>query len=310
MTKKAASAGTSACLADAQFFLAELYETGAASDKDKPQYDKAFTMYVKAAKHAHMEAAYRVAVYYENGRGTGKSGTRALQFYQKAGALGHPGACYRLGMAELHGELGQVINARNGIKWLKHSATNATPEHCEGLYELAVLHETGIEHVVFIDHEYAVSLLQQAATLGHVKAMYRLGSYHEHGNHVAKNPSTSFAYFQAAAERGHPDSMFGVASWYLTGNREASVPQSDELAFEWMKKAAEAGLIKALFALAYLYEEGIGTQENLALAKDWYEKALAKGDKRAAPRLVAIKQLLERERGGSDAAAERRRARA
>ncbi|KAI9184005.1 Chitin synthase 4 [Blastocladiella emersonii ATCC 22665] len=308
MCKKAAASGN----VEAQFHLAECYETGVCSEKGKPDYAKALNMYMQATKHGHGESAYRVAVYHENGRGTSKSPPRALQFYQKAGALGHPGACFRLGMAELHGELGLAVNPRNGVKWLKHAAASATPDHCEGLYELALLHETGIDHVVFVDYEYSVKLLREAAQLGHVTSMYRLGSYYEHGNHVAKSGATSFGYFKAAAERGHPDSMFGVASWYLTGNREASVPQSDELAFEWMKKAAEAGLIKAFFALGYLYEEGIGVPaEDFQQAKLWYERALAKGDKRAAPKLAAIKAHEAREAAGEMSASERRsRARA
>ncbi|KAJ3361640.1 hypothetical protein GGF32_007108 [Allomyces javanicus] len=288
MCKKAASTGHD----EAQFLLAECYETGAYSDKNKPDYGKAFSLYSIAAKHSHPEAAYRAAVYYENGRGTSKSPPRALQFYQKAAALGHPGAMYRIGMAELHGELGMVVNPRNGTKWLKMAAAAATPEHPEALYELALLHETGIDHVVFVDYEYSVKLLREAAQLGHVMSMYRLGSYYEHGNHVAKSPQTSFSYFKAAAERGHPDSMFGVASWYLTGYSEAGVPQSDDQAFEWMKRAAESGLVKAFFALGYFYEEGIGTPGDPKLALEWYQRALAKGDKRAGPKISALKQVV------------------
>ncbi|KAI9217347.1 hypothetical protein BC828DRAFT_351593 [Blastocladiella britannica] len=291
MCKKAANASSP----EGMFALAECHETGLSSKGiigPKPDYGKAFSMYHSAAKYGHAESSYRAAVYHENGRGTTKSESRALLFYQKSAALGHPGACYRMGMAELHGELGLAVNARNGIKWLKHAASAATPDHCEGLFELAEVHLHGIEHVVFVDAEYAVKLLREAAALGHVMAMYRLGSYYEHGEHVPRNPATSFMYFKAAAERGHPESMFGVASWYLTGNREAAVPQSDDDAFEWMKKAAEAGLVKSYFALAYLYEEGIGTIEDLAAAKQWYERALAKNDARASQKLQALKRKM------------------
>jgi TPR repeat protein len=95
VTKKAAHSGHM----DAQFLLAECYETGVLTEKGKSDYTKAFQNYLLAAKQSHPEANYRVAVYHENGRGTTKSAPRALLSYQKAASLAHPGAMYRLGMA-------------------------------------------------------------------------------------------------------------------------------------------------------------------------------------------------------------------
>jgi TPR repeat protein len=107
------------------------------------------------------------------------------------------------------------IHHRNGVKWLKHAAAAANPDHCEALYELAMLHETGVDHVVFVDLEYSIKLLREAARLGHVTSMYRLGSYYEHGNHVPKDAGTSFEYYKAAAERAHPDSMYVLSFWFF-----------------------------------------------------------------------------------------------
>lgn len=42
------------------------------------------------------------------------------------------------------------------------------------------------------------------------------------------------------------------------------LPQSDTEAFLWAKKAAEAGLVKAMYAVGYFLEVGIGTEPNLA----------------------------------------------
>jgi TPR repeat protein len=41
------------------------------------------------------------------------------------------------------------------------------------------------------------------------------------------------------------------------------LPQSDTEAYLWAKKAAEAGLAKAMYAVGYFYEVGIGTQPNM-----------------------------------------------
>jgi uncharacterized protein len=40
------------------------------------------------------------------------------------------------------------------------------------------------------------------------------------------------------------------------------LPQSDTEAFLWAKRAAEGGLAKAMYAVGYFYEVGIGTIPN------------------------------------------------
>ena len=69
----------------------------------------------------------------------------------------------------------------------------------------------------------------------------------------------------------------------------------------WAKKAAEAGLVKAMYAVGYFLEVGIGTEPNMTecvrslllfgsskpshRASMWYKKAAEQGDKRAIARL-------------------------
>ena len=42
------------------------------------------------------------------------------------------------------------------------------------------------------------------------------------------------------------------------------LPQSDPKAHLWAKKTAEAGLAKAMYAVGYVYEVGIGTQASIS----------------------------------------------
>jgi hypothetical protein len=103
------------------------------------------------------------------------------------------------------------------------------------------------------------------------------------------------------------------------------LPQSDTEAFLWAQKAAEAGLAKAMYAVGYFLEVGIGTQANLrecvsqafpgrasvpclALTHhlliryrsiSYYKRAAELGDKRAAQRLRgAPNQPLQHAPGG------------
>ena len=66
-----------------------------------------------------------------------------------------------------------------------------------------------------------------------------------------------------AAQQGHRDACFALTAWYLVGS-PGVLPQSDTEAYLWAKKAAEAGLVKAMYAVGYFQEVGIGTPQNLA----------------------------------------------
>lgn len=59
---------------------------------------------------------------------------------------------HRLGLAELNGELGLSKRAKDGVQWLTRAAELADqvdPPQPQSLHELAVLHEQGIDNVVF-----------------------------------------------------------------------------------------------------------------------------------------------------------------
>ena len=164
-----------------QYFLADCYANGIGTYKGKQDFDRAYPLFVLAAKHGHPDAAYRAGTCCENGWGCRRESPKAVQFFRKAAAALHPGAMYRLGIAELNGELGLAKRPREGVKWLKRSAEHATAEFPHALHELSLLHEKGIYNVVFVDTEYAVELLAQASELGYAPSAYRLGEFYEYG---------------------------------------------------------------------------------------------------------------------------------
>ncbi|KAF8515581.1 hypothetical protein JB92DRAFT_2914551 [Gautieria morchelliformis] len=273
--------------AASQYFLADCYANGLGTVKNRQDFDRAYPLFVLATKHGHPDAAYRAGTCCENGWGCRRESAKAVQFYRKAAAALHPGAMYRLGVAELNGELGLSRSPREGVKWLKRSAEHATTEFPHALHELALLHERGIENVVFVDLEYAAELLAQASELGNAPSAYRLGECYEYGKMgCPQDPALSIHYYNIAAQQNHRDACFALTAWYLVGS-PGVLPQSDTEAFLWSKKAAEAGLAKAMYALGYFYEVGIGTQPSMQDATQWYKRAADLGDKRAAQRLKA-----------------------
>lgn len=203
---------------------------------------------------------------------------------------------YRLGLAEMKGELNLSRNIRDGHKWLKRSAEAATPQYPHALHELAILHEKGCDSIVFIDLKYSISLYHEAAILGYAPSAHRLGECYEFGKlNCVIDPALSIQYYTIAAEQNHPASCFALTAWYLVGVPDI-LPPSDEQAYAWAMCAAQSGLPRAEYAIGYFTEMGIGTLQDQEEAIKWYEKAAVHGDKRAIERLQPTAQAIPKKR--------------
>lgn len=270
---------------EAQYFLADCMANGIGTHRSRQDFDRAYPMFVLAAKHGHADAAYRAGTCCENGWGCRRESAKAVQFFRKAAAALHPGALYRLGIAELNGELGLSKRPKEGVKWLKRSAEHATAEFPHALHELALLHERGVDNVLFVDYEYSAELLAQASELGYAPSAYRLGECYEYGKMgCPQDAALSIHYYNIAAQQDHRDACFALTAWYLVGS-PGVLPQSDTEAYLWAKKAAEQGLAKAMYAVGYFSEVAVGTVQSLPDAMHWYKRAAEAGDKRAIQRL-------------------------
>nr|GAT58019.1 predicted protein [Mycena chlorophos] len=226
---------------EAQFYLANCYGTGALGLQ--VDHERAYHLYLQAAKQNHAASSYRVAVCNEIGAGTRKEPSRAASFYRKAASLGDTPAMYKLGMILLHGSLGEQKNPREAINWLRRAAEQADEENPHALHELALLHEIG--EYVPMDMIAAKNLLTRAAHLGYTQSQFKLGQCYEYGNLGCPiDPRRSIAWYTKAAEKGDPEAELALSGWYLTGS-ENVLKQSDSEAYLWARRAANKGLSKA-----------------------------------------------------------------
>lgn len=224
----------------AQYYLADGYASGL-FNKDKPDYDRAFPLFVAASKHGHAESGYRTALCYEFGWGCRKDYAKAVQFYRAAASKNHPGAAARLGKACLMGDMGLQNRYKEGVKWLKRATESADFQYNNAPYELGVLHETGYGDDIFKDEIYAVQLYTQAAELGNAQAALRLGEAYEHGHlRCPKDASLSVHYYNCAAQADIPEAMMNLCAWYMVG-AEPVLAKDENEAYEWAKRAAEHG---------------------------------------------------------------------
>lgn len=257
--------------AEAQFFLANCCGSGLLGLQ--VDHERAYHLYLQAAKQNHPSASYRVAVCNELGVGTRKDPSRAFAFYRKAASLGDTAAMYKLGMILLSGSLGQPKNTREAIGWLKRAAEQADEDNPHALHELGLLHEIPNSNVVVHDEAYAKDLFTKAGQLGFAPSQYKLGFAYEYGLIGCPiDPKRSIAWYTKAAEKGHAEAELALSGWYLTGS-EGVLPQSDAEAYLWARRAANKGLSKAEFAVGYYAEQAIGVKQDIEFAKRWYMRA-------------------------------------
>ncbi|EWC45263.1 hypothetical protein DRE_05990 [Drechslerella stenobrocha 248] len=275
----------------AQYFLADALCSGLFTN-GKPDLDKAFPLFVAAAKHGHAESGYRAALHYEYGWGTKKEPLKAVQFYRAAAARNHPGAMTRLALACLRGDLGIADGYKEGLKWLKRATEAADYQYPNAPFELGKLHEVGDEKDIFKDPGYSAQLYAQAAELGHAEASYRLGEAYEKGLlECPQDAALSIHYYTGAAELGFAPAQLALCAWYTVGAPPLLEPDEYE-AYAWAMKAAERGLAKAEYTIGYFTEMGIGCIRDEVGANTWYVRAAEHGDERAVSRLRAIESAM------------------
>ena len=269
---------------EAQFFLANCHGTGMLGLQ--VDHERAYHLYLQAAKQNHAAGCYRVAVCNEIGAGTRADPQRAAAFYRKSASLGDTAAMYKLGVILLRGLLKQQPNPREAIGWLRRAAEQADEENPHALHELAMLHENPQSGVVPHDPAYAKDLYTRAGHLGYTHSQFKLGQAYEYGSLACPvDPRRSIAWYTKAAEKGHAEAELALSGWYLTGS-EGVLKQSDSEAYLWARRAANKGLSKAEYAVGYYAEVGIGVKQDVEFAKRWYMRAAGKSPNRVCARNI------------------------
>jgi TPR repeat protein len=94
-----------------------------------------------------------------------------------------------------------------------------------------------------------------------------------------------FAALLQAAEAGDPRAMFRVAYRYEQGS---GIARNDVAANDWYRKAAEAGNDDAMTNLAFRYQTGNGMARDAAEAASWYRRAADVGNATAMNNLASL----------------------
>lgn len=135
--------------------------------------------------------------------------------------------------------------------------------------------------------EKAVSYAQRLADMGGACGLLKLASYHERGQGVPKNPERAYALVCQAKKTGLPDAFVEEARMIMKGLGTSPDPQK---AFLILKKLSEESSppMCLYFLLGYMYEGGIGTEQNLSAAYDLYVKGAEAGDNKSMNNLASM----------------------
>ncbi len=154
------------------------------------------------------------------------------------------------------------------------------------------------------DDDAGVDTLKQAAALGFAPAQLHLASLYENGAAgLAASPAEARVWVRRAADAGDPRGMHNYGMYLFEGIGGA---RDQGAALDWLRKAAESGLVDSQFNVAKLYESGdADIQANLPEAYKWYLIAARAGDGDAQAAVERLRAgLPASERGAARAAAD------
>ncbi len=128
----------------------------------------------------------------------------------------------------------------------------------------------------------------KAAAQGHNEAQFMLASLYERGEGVDKDEARATALYEQAAGTGHVRAMHNLGAMLLKRAEEQSfrdagaAARSYREAGVWFERAAKGGFPDSQYNLAVLYERGLGIEQDLLRAYQWYVQAAKAGVKEAA----------------------------
>lgn len=289
---------------------------------EKGDYDAAMDNYLKCGANENgfqSDALYKAGKMYEDGVGRSKDLARAVTCYKKSVQHSSMLGCdARLALMRL----GEQAEAKEDfVEATKGMLAGMTPEE---MYEEGERYEYGLGgRDVSLTKAYAY--FKAAADKGNAEAMNKMGEIYVSKFYPFHDKSKSDKYYSKALktykkqadtdgnacyeigymyQNGHGvDKDLEKAKYYyregaLLGDNNAAwrlgLIYKDEMEYEdaynFLLKAADGGQGMAMFELAKLFENGLGTSYNKEKAIEWYKKC-AESNYRASD---DAKEALER----------------
>ena len=149
------------------------------------------------------------------------------------------------------------------------------------------IYEIGLMHYQNLNYAKAVENFTDAASAGHVKAIFSLACCYRDGKGVAQDNATALDLFTKAAEAGNASAQDELGNAYAW--KRLGITKKDyDSAIKWYSLAAQQGNADALFQLGRCYEAGRGVKKDKKTAAQYYLQARAAGNIVCVPYLEKI----------------------
>jgi TPR repeat protein len=126
--------------------------------------------------------------------------------------------------------------------------------------------------------DYATALHEWTplAEQGDAYTQFSLGVMYLEGRGVPQDDQTAVTWYRRAAEQGDAAAQTNLGWMYANGR---GVPQDDKTAVTWYRRAAEQGVAKAQTFLGGMYATGRGVPQDAVYAHMWFNIAASSGNK-------------------------------
>ncbi|KIK60278.1 hypothetical protein GYMLUDRAFT_43568 [Collybiopsis luxurians FD-317 M1] len=309
-----------AYVAEALYHRASLTASGSFPEHIQKNPRQAFRDFEQAARAGYGKAWFRIGRDYE---GFGDV-AHAKECFERGVRAGVASCLYRLGMAQLLGQLNLPPSPETALPLLHRAAVLSSidtpqPAYVYALLLLGEFTQAKIDQALFFRlglipgqwaHSGNVGLLQEARThleksahLHFAPAQYKLGHAYEFATPPWEfDALMSVEWYSRASQQGETEADMALSKWFLCGSRVGGggggdtdpslggFDKDEQLARVFAEKAARKGLSSAEFAMGYYCEVGIGGVKDLDEALAWYSKASEHGNTDASERLAALRQ--------------------
>lgn len=252
----------------AQFKLGEHYQQGDGVELD---YKQGISWIKKAADQGHIMAQIRLGKIYESGMGTTVDYEKAINWYKKSVAQSSALGQYHLAhMYEAGLGIEQDLNKAKSL--YLHSAKK---DNSAAAYKVGELYELGKGNEV--DYQNAIKWYQKAARKSHNEAQFKLGTLYQEGKGATKDIRTAITWYNQSITQNNPQAHYRLGTIYVKGIESRQKSQSIKInynkAFHHFQESSNLGYKPAHAQLGYLYEQGFGTDIDLAKALSLYQQS-------------------------------------
>jgi TPR repeat protein len=283
------------------------YDLAKQLDSQDPDATKAFSWYLKSATAGNVSAMVEVARRYRNGTGTQASADNAKPWWEKAAQAGDAeaqyehartfGFVYRSGLI-IFGQDSQDLSegAREFVSWLRKAADQ---HYAKAQHELGMAYLLGSQHVergtkqTLIEREpdKGLPLLLAAAGAKYWQSQWALAVLYQAGyGAIRPDRALSDRYWAELDAQSDPEVQYDVGVLYREYNKDyyrgnnkyrgraLNFEETNQVAAQWLEKAAAKEHAGALNGLGSMYSSGTGVPKDQARAVELWTRAADHGN--------------------------------